>query len=338
MPPFAPPTSATGSNSTSQYAFDHGLLSVVDLSSASTAFSSSPSSATLQAKCHSSLQALLTSLIATLPLSVNPDHGPILTLPMPTTLLPRAKPLPKPKPLTKWQEFAKKKGIAPTSKKEGKLIYDEDTQQWVPKWGYKGANKKVEEQWIHEIPMGKDDDYDPSKEMKKERKKRKLHNEGQRLKNIARANTAMNKSSSGNKDSLGEGSGSLIGSSKGKGASAAGIPPSKTQRKAQLEADSLRVRGATASMGKFEPVLKGEDLKIRNARRSFQANEKIGSSEEKKRNMEILRKIERGEIDSKGQVNERKAVRFESKGQGAMALARRGEQEARGGKGGKRKR
>lgn len=144
---------ATGSNASSNFQYDHGLLSVTNVSSTSTA--SKPTSTWLQAQTHKGISSLLSSLIATLPLKVHPDHGPILTLPLPTTILPRAKPLPKPKPLTKWQEFAKKKGIADTKKKEGKLVYDEATQEWVPKWGYKGNNKKEEEQWIHEVPFGK---------------------------------------------------------------------------------------------------------------------------------------------------------------------------------------
>ena len=146
--------------------FDHGLMTVVD--------SSTASSSTPNAPPHAAMQALLSSLISSLPIKVDADHGPLLSLPLPSTILPRAKPLPKPKPLTKWQQFARKKGIPEKSKKEGKLVYEEDTKEWVPRWGYKGANKKVEEQWIHEVPMGKQDDYDPSKAMKAERKKRRL--------------------------------------------------------------------------------------------------------------------------------------------------------------------
>lgn len=58
----------------------------------------------------------------------------MVKLAMPTTLLPRAKPVPKPKPLTKWQEFAKSKGI--TKKKKDKLQWDEQLQKWVPLYGY----------------------------------------------------------------------------------------------------------------------------------------------------------------------------------------------------------
>ena len=58
-------------------------------------------------------------------------------LPKPTTVLPREKPIPKPKPLTKWQKFAQKKGIV--KKKRSKLVYDEDADEWRRRHGYKKA-------------------------------------------------------------------------------------------------------------------------------------------------------------------------------------------------------
>ncbi|KAL4709902.1 hypothetical protein ACJJTC_003865 [Scirpophaga incertulas] len=61
------------------------------------------------------------------------DEAIVVRLPKPLTVLPRAKPVPKPKPLTKWQEFAKQKGI--TKKKKDKLQWDEQLQKWVPLYG-----------------------------------------------------------------------------------------------------------------------------------------------------------------------------------------------------------
>lgn len=53
--------------------------------------------------------------------------------------------------MTKWQAFAAAKGIAPKPKKD-RLVYDEEKQEYVPRWGYKGKNKDKEDQWIHEVP------------------------------------------------------------------------------------------------------------------------------------------------------------------------------------------
>lgn len=61
------------------------------------------------------------------------EEAIVVRLPPPTTSLPRAKPVPKPKPLTKWQEFAKAKGI--TKNKKDKLKWDEQVQKWVPLYG-----------------------------------------------------------------------------------------------------------------------------------------------------------------------------------------------------------
>lgn len=79
------------------------------------------------------------------PLAKLPDEG--------VFQLPREKPLPKPKPLTKWQKFANAKGIQ--HKRKDRMVFDEDTQQWVPRWGYGGINKKGEDQWLHEVKEGK---------------------------------------------------------------------------------------------------------------------------------------------------------------------------------------
>merc|ERR1712110_1074888 len=46
--------------------------------------------------------------------------GAIATLPQPETILPREKPIPKPKPLTRWQKFAQEKGIR--KQKRSKMV------------------------------------------------------------------------------------------------------------------------------------------------------------------------------------------------------------------------
>lgn len=129
---------------------------------------------------------ILINQIFNQPTRATPD-GVFASLPkMPTTILPREKPLPKPKTETKWQKFAKSKGIAPKPKRD-RLVYDEEKQDWVPRWGYHGKNKDDQEQWIHEVPQGADASFDPIAKAKSAQKARKLKNEGQRLKNIERA-------------------------------------------------------------------------------------------------------------------------------------------------------
>lgn len=65
--------------------------------------------------------------------------GRMAQLPAAKTPLPREKPLPKPKPPTKWEKFASQKGIQ-KRKKESKVEWDESSQSWRRSHGYKKAN------------------------------------------------------------------------------------------------------------------------------------------------------------------------------------------------------
>jgi len=103
----------------------------------------------LQSTARDGTQILIASLFS-LPTLPSPD-GPLAQLPPPTTQIPRAKPLPKPKPPTKWERFAAAKGIQ--HKSRDRKVWDEEKQEWVNRWGRGGKNKQVEEQWITEVPM-----------------------------------------------------------------------------------------------------------------------------------------------------------------------------------------
>ena len=102
----------------------------------------------LQANARDGAQLLVSALFS-LPTLSSPE-GPLAQLPAPTTQLPRAKPLPKPKPPTKWERFARAKGIQ--SRRRDRKTWDEEGQAWVARWGWKGKNKAEESQWLHEVP------------------------------------------------------------------------------------------------------------------------------------------------------------------------------------------
>ncbi|KAL9957536.1 hypothetical protein ACROYT_G039177 [Oculina patagonica] len=84
-------------------------------------------------------------------------------LPEPRTVIPREKPIPKPKQPSKWEEFAKRKGI--TKKKRERMILDKNTQEWKPRYGYKRAND-VTQDWLLEVPQNADP-YEDQFEKKK---------------------------------------------------------------------------------------------------------------------------------------------------------------------------
>ena len=66
------------------------------------------------------------------------EAGRVAQLPPPSTPLPRAKPLPKPRAPTKWELFAQRKGI--TKQKRSKLAFDEGSGEWKRRYGYKRAD------------------------------------------------------------------------------------------------------------------------------------------------------------------------------------------------------
>jgi len=63
--------------------------------------------------------------------------------------LPREKPLPKPKPPTKWERFAAEKGISHKTRERD--VWDDEKQEFVRRWGRGGKNKEGEDQWLHEV-------------------------------------------------------------------------------------------------------------------------------------------------------------------------------------------
>jgi regulator of ribosome biosynthesis len=73
------------------------------------------------------------------------DIGRLAHLPRPSFTLPREKPLPKAKEETKWEAFAKLKGIK--KKKRGRMEFSEIEDKWMPRYGYGKANDESR-QWI----------------------------------------------------------------------------------------------------------------------------------------------------------------------------------------------
>ncbi|CAL5868443.1 uncharacterized protein PFLUO_LOCUS2668 [Penicillium psychrofluorescens] len=142
------------------YTFDLGHLVANDPNPLELS-SNEPINASLKAVARDGAQSLLNQLLTTCEITSTAADGVLLSLPAPATALPRQKPLPTPKPPTKWELFARKKGIGKFSRKAGgaledkerrkKLVYDEASGEWVPRWGYKGKNKADEDQWLVEV-------------------------------------------------------------------------------------------------------------------------------------------------------------------------------------------
>ncbi|QCE13368.1 ribosome biogenesis regulatory protein homolog [Vigna unguiculata] len=128
------------------------------------------------------VQAIADALF-TLPSTEDVD-GPLVNLPAPLTKLPREKHLPKPKPPTKWEVFAKKKGIQ--NRKKDKIVYDEQSGTWKRRYGYDRAN---DEDAVPIIEAKETDDpaEDPFAKRKENKKKRIEKQDKNRLQNLKEA-------------------------------------------------------------------------------------------------------------------------------------------------------
>uniref|UniRef100_A0A8D3AWZ6 Ribosome biogenesis regulatory protein n=1 Tax=Scophthalmus maximus TaxID=52904 RepID=A0A8D3AWZ6_SCOMX len=112
------------------------------------------------------------------------EEAIVAKLPEPTTPLPREKPPPKRKPPTKWEQFAKLKGIQ--KKKKTNLVWDENAKEWKRRWGYQRARDDTKD-WLVEVPETADPNEDQFAKRVKAKKERVAKNELNRLRNIARA-------------------------------------------------------------------------------------------------------------------------------------------------------
>ncbi|KAH8118669.1 ribosome biogenesis regulatory protein-domain-containing protein, partial [Phellopilus nigrolimitatus] len=282
---------------------DVGYLTVTDSNPVDEADYKHDLESHLQTTARDGVQALLSALLQ-LPTQASPD-GPLARLPAPLTALPRAKPLPRPRPPTKWEKFAAAKGIQ--HRRRERRVWDEERQDWVDRWGRAGKNKEKEGAWLSEVKANADANYDPEKEVRDERKARIAKNERQKLQNTARA----------------QGGGPNAPVERGAG------------RKNEISKTLATTRLSTASMGKFDRKLDGEK-KLRGVKRKYDPAER-SVADEKTASLALLSKLngpakKTRSGDGEAEVlNVRKAVRFASKGRGGAALAR----EASGRKGAK---
>ncbi|KAI1098698.1 ribosomal biogenesis regulatory protein [Jackrogersella minutella] len=175
------------------YTFDLGLLLANDPNPLSTSSpsenpttstavgSSSELEARLASVARDGAQALINQLLTTLPLSTS-TSGVLLSLPAPSTPLPREKPLPAAKAPTKWEQFAARKGIKPKTREQRHAKsqrYNEHTGEWERTWGYdKGGAKKrrdegvVQQDWLVEVDEQKERE-EKEKAAKEKRRRRK---------------------------------------------------------------------------------------------------------------------------------------------------------------------
>ena len=97
----------------------------------------------------------------------------------------------------------------------------------------------------------------------------------------------------------------------------------------EIDRQVKMAKTSTASLGKYDSKLKGEPAREKGQKRKFQSNE-MDSVKEKDRYLSVLESLNndekvakrrRGESETSGIVNARKAIRSASKGKGSASLA-----------------
>ncbi|KAL7493972.1 hypothetical protein ACHAWT_002772 [Skeletonema menzelii] len=116
------------------------------------------------------------------------DMGLLAKLPTAETRLPRMLPPPPPKQLTKWEQFALQRGIAPKGKQSRK-VFDEATGEWKHLTGSldNKANAGPESWPIIEVKKNDDPMQDPWEKLREEKKSRVGKNTESRMRNAERA-------------------------------------------------------------------------------------------------------------------------------------------------------
>lgn len=209
----------------------------------------------LRCKTAEACSSLVTELFS-LPLEKRSDVGVLATLPKasPLLTLPRELPPPKPKPPTKWEQFAQDRGIASgqNGKRSGK-VYDEVADEWRYR---RGPLKVTSEYDMPIIEVKKNDDpmQDPWERIRSEKREKVQKNTISRVRNQERAGTVPRGTASKlQKQMIPHGVPVDLKLNKTDNAVTA-QHRGKTMINQAMKAAQL----STASLGKFDAMLEGE--------------------------------------------------------------------------------
>lgn len=205
-------------------------------------------------------------------------------LPMVIYNLPRAKPIPKGKAPTKWELFARSKGIRKKNKE--RMIWDPISKQWKSRYGYRSiAQQKQQNEWLIEVPDQSDPNADYFAKKMEQRSERISKNELKRLRNIARSQK-------------------LPGTS--------GVLPDVDLKKNELIKAKCLAKKSTASIGKFfNDDQNNEQSERTGIKRKFESNFKKDFSKEIQKNLVLAEQVlskEKNNLDN-GSTEKANAIR-----------------------------
>lgn len=252
------------------------------------------------------------------------DAGPLVTLPTYDEIrIPRALPPPPPKQETKWEKFAKAKGMPLNKEKRSRKVWDEASGSWMYRHGYEKANKKENEWPIMEVGANDNPYEDPWEKQREEKRTRVDRNVERRMKNEERAGNlskgATNRTVKAKQQAYEVGK---EAGRKGSKSLPVGVPvdlknsndprkaaDNKLRGKRSTLAALSAVQASTASLGKFDRMREGEPERRKafsaQKKRKFESpTDKNVVMSEGKSSMKILNSVMNG-----GGVSKAKAIR-----------------------------
>ena len=203
----------------------------------------------------------------------------MLMLPEPIIQCPREKPCPEPKEETRWEKFAREKGI--TKRKRERMVWDKDTETWRPRFGYKRDGEIKD--WVIPLKKTDPDTIDKYEEKRLTKKGKVLKNELNRIRNMDKAAAKRNKGKQKNVVKIPSGIPTALEVKRPLKGNSERAKKSKRGMEAALSSLN-QVQVSTASMGQFDAAVAGEGRKGRGTKRQYIDNQK----NTKTRDMELL--------------------------------------------------
>lgn len=201
------------------------------------------------------------------------DVGRLIELPKPTVAMPREKVIPKEREPTKWEKYAKEKGIS--KKRRSRLVFHEPTGEYLPRYG-KNSAKALQRDVI--LPH-KEADKGENPFLKKRREQRERVRFEQKKQRINLGRADKNKKKVNPLSSM---------DAQPRGPSGKRNIPLKNLK------DGISVlQKSTASAGKFDKRVKNEPKVIsKGKRRKFQpVADKKGIASERERAQKVLNRV-----------------------------------------------
>ncbi|XP_049850342.1 uncharacterized protein LOC126322530 [Schistocerca gregaria] len=171
--------------------------------------------------------------------------GPMVILPPPRIPIPREKSVPVPRPETRWEKFAKAKGIR--KRKKMTKVWDQETGTWKRTWG-KDSIKKDEDWLVEYDPEKMGECEDPFIKKAIDKKERVLKQKKRELSNRRAALVSATKKALGSKTATPLVIGKLA-------------PTAKGLSKAHISRSIDLAQRSTRSMGTFDVQRPDEPLK-----------------------------------------------------------------------------